>query len=45
MEVGRLFLGRFGAGSGVLLRGTYGSLMISLLPLGFVDYFVEMLPQ
>ena len=36
LEVDRLILGRFGAGSGVLLRGTSGSLMISLLLLGFV---------
>ena len=30
LEDDRLILGRFGAGSGVLLRGTSGSLMISL---------------
>ena len=30
LEVYRLILGRFGAGSGVLLRGTSGSSMISL---------------
>ncbi len=44
-EVDRLSLDRFDAGSGVLLRGTSSSLMISLLLLGFVDIFVEMLPQ
>ena len=41
----RLTLGRFSAGSGVLLRGTFGSSMISLLLPGFFDIFVEMLPQ
>jgi hypothetical protein len=45
LEVDRLFRGRFGAGSGVLLLGTSGSSMISLLLLGFFDIFVEMLPQ
>ena len=30
LEDDRLILGHFGAGSGVLLRGTSGSLMISL---------------
>ena len=44
-EVDRLVLGRFGTGSGVLLRGTSGSSMISLLLLGFFDIFVEMLPR
>ena len=44
-EVDRLVLGRFGTGSGVLLRGTSCSSMISLLPPGFFDIFVEMLPQ
>jgi hypothetical protein len=44
-EVDRLVLGRFGTGSGVLLRGTSGSSMISLLLLGFFDNFVEMLPR
>ncbi len=44
-EVDRLVLGRFGTGSGVLLRGTSGSSMISLLLLGFLDIFVEMLPR
>ena len=44
-EVDRLILGRFGAGSGVLLHGTSGSLMISLLLLGFVDIFVEIMHQ
>ena len=44
-EVDRLSLDRFDAGSGVLLRGTSSSLMISLLLLGFVDIFVEMLPR
>ncbi len=38
--VDRLVLGRFGTGSGVLLRGTSGSSMISLLLLGFLDIFV-----
>jgi hypothetical protein len=45
LEVDRLILGRFGAGSGVLLRGTSGSTMISLLLPGFFDIFVETLPQ
>ena len=45
LEVDRLVLGRFGTGSGVLLRGTSGSSMISLLLPGFFDIFVEMLPQ
>ena len=44
-EVDRLVLGRFGTGSGVLLRGTSCSSMISLLLLGFFDIFVEMLPR
>ena len=44
-EVDRLILGRFGTGSGVLLRGTSCSSMISLLLLGFFDIFVEMLPR
>ncbi len=44
-EVDQLVLGRFGTGSGVLLRGTFCSSMISLLPPGFFDIFVEMLPQ
>ena len=45
LEVDRLVLGRFGAGSGVLLRGTSDSSMISLLPPGFFDIFVEIMPQ
>ena len=47
LEDDRLILGHFGAGSGVLLRGTSGSLMISLflLLLGFVDIFVEIMHQ
>jgi len=45
LEVDRLVLGRFGTGSGVLLRGTSNSSMISLLLPGFFDIFVEMLPQ
>ncbi len=44
-EVDQLVLGRFSTGSGVLLRGTSCSSMISLLPPGFFDIFVEMLPQ
>jgi hypothetical protein len=36
-------LGRFFAGSGVLLLGTSGSMIISLLLLGFLDIFAEML--
>ncbi len=44
LEVDRLTLGRFGAGSGVLLRGISGSSMISLLLPEFFDIFVEMLP-
>jgi hypothetical protein len=43
LEVAQLFLGLLGAGSGVLLRGTSGSRMISLLLLMFLDVFVEML--
>ena len=43
LEVARLFLGLLCAGSGVLLRGTSGSRMISLLLLMFLDCFVEML--
>ena len=43
LEVARLFLGLLSAGSGVLLRGTSGSRMISLLLLMFLDCFVEML--
>ena len=45
LEVDRLVLGRFGTGSGVLLRGTSDSFMISLLPPGFFDIFVEIMPQ
>ena len=45
LELDRLALGRFGTGSGVLLRGTSGSSMISLFLLGFFDIFVEMLPR
>ena len=45
LEVDRLFLGLLGAGSGVLLRWTSGSLIISLLLLLFLDVFVEMLSQ
>ena len=45
LEVDRLVLGRFGTGSGVLLRGTSGSSVISLLPPGFFDIFVEIMPQ
>ena len=43
LEVARLFLGLLSAGSGVLLRGTSGSRMISLLLLMFLDFFAEML--
>jgi hypothetical protein len=43
LEVARLFLGLLSAGSGVLLRGTSGSRMISLLLLLFFDCFAEML--
>ena len=42
LEVDRLVLG---TGSGVLLRGTSDSSIISLLLPGFFDIFVEMLPQ
>ena len=45
LEDDRLILGHFGAGSGVLLRGTSDSSMISLLPPGFFDIFVETMPQ
>ena len=45
LEVYWLVLGRLGTGSGVLLRGTSDSSMISLLLPGFFDIFVEMLPQ
>jgi len=45
LEVDRLILGRFGAGSGVLLRWTSGSSLISFLLPGFFDIFVEMLTQ
>jgi hypothetical protein len=44
-EVDRLVLGRFGTGSGVLLRGTSDSSMISLLLSEFFDIFVEIMPQ
>ena len=37
LEADRLILGRLGAGSGVLLRGTSGSSMISLLLPGVVN--------
>ena len=42
-EVLRLVLCRLGAGSGVLLRGNSGSLIISLLWPWELDIFVEML--
>ena len=45
LEVDLLVLGLFGTNSGVLLRGTSGSSMISLLPPGFFDIFVEIMPQ
>ena len=45
LELDWLALGRFGTGSGVLLRGTSGSSMISLFLLGFFDIFEEMLPR
>jgi len=45
LEVDRLVLGRFGTGSGVLLRGTSDSSMISLLLPRFFDIFVEIMPQ
>ena len=44
-EVLRLVLCRLGAGSGVLLRGTSGSLMISLLWPWELDIVLEMLVQ
>ena len=43
LEVDRLVLGLLGAGSGVLLHGTSGSLIISLLLLIFLDIIAEML--
>ena len=42
-EVLRLVLCRFGAGSGVLLRGNFDSLIISLLLPWELDIFFEML--
>ena len=44
-EVLRLVLCRLGVGSGVLLRGISGSLMISLLWPRELDNFLEMLVQ
>ncbi len=43
-ELDRLVLGHFGTDSGVLLRGTSDSSMISLLLPGFFDIFVEIMP-
>ena len=45
LELDRLALGRFGTGSGVLLRGTSDSSIISLLLPGFFDIFVEIMPR
>ena len=45
LELDRLALGRLGTCSGVLLRGTSDSSIISLLLPGFFDIFVEMLSQ
>ena len=44
-EVLRMVLCRLGVGSGVLLRGISGSLMISLLWPRELDNFLEMLVQ
>ena len=45
IEVLRMVLCRLGVGSGVLLRGISGSLMISLLWPRELDNFLEMLVQ